>query len=268
MQQVDRFFQEAEQLHNLLQANGVETFTEATGFKQWTVNDVIRHLYVWNKAAELSAIGGEALDEMLSQAIPAVMSHSIRDFERQWTRDIEDVDLLSIWWDSCQRLVDVFKDIDPKARLKWAGPDMSARSSITARLMETWSHSQALYDLYQAKRENSSGLQDIADLGVRTFGWTFINRKLPVPVITPYVCLTGPNGEVWQWGCDVDDSGQPCTNSVKGSAEAFCLVVAQSRNIADTKLEVVGDIAQEWMAIAQCFAGPPETPPEVGSRVA
>ena len=38
----------------------------------------------------------------------------------------------------------------------------------------------------------------------------------------------------------------------------------QPRYIADSQLAVVGDIATRWMAMAQCFAGPPEDPP--GSR--
>jgi hypothetical protein len=43
-------------------------------------------------------------------------------------------------------------------------------------------------------------------------------------------------------------------------------VVTQVRNIADTKLRVIGETATSWMSIAQCFAGPPENPPPPGSR--
>jgi len=43
-------------------------------------------------------------------------------------------------------------------------------------------------------------------------------------------------------------------------------VAAQTRNIADTGLRVVGETAQRWMAIAQCFAGPAEPPPPPGLR--
>lgn len=269
MQQIKNFYQEAQQLRQLLVAQPIETFAQGTGFKDWMVHDVIRHLYCWNKAAEFSALGADELKSYLEQAVPCVMVHGIRSFERQWSADIQDKDLLDVWWQSCERLVEVFNGIDPKARLKWAGPDMSARSSITARLMETWSHGQALYDLYGVKRQNGPGLKDIADLGVRTFGWTFINRKLPVPEPMPFIELTGPGGELWQWNSDGSDSADYLThgNSVKGSAEEFCLVVAQSRNVEDTALEVKGEVAEKWMAIAQCFAGPPENPPEVGSRV-
>jgi hypothetical protein len=42
--------------------------------------------------------------------------------------------------------------------------------------------------------------------------------------------------------------------------------VTQGRNIADTPLEVVGEIATRWMSIAQCFAGGPVDPPKPGER--
>jgi hypothetical protein len=34
-------------------------------------------------------------------------------------------------------------------------------------------------------------------------------------------------------------------------------VVTQRRHLADTNLEIRGPAAEEWMAIAQAFAGPP-----------
>ena len=96
--------------------------------------------------------------------------------------------------------------------------------------------------------------------GVNTFGWTFTNRKLAVPPDVPYLRLSAPSGEIWEWN-------QPDqANRIEGSAVDFCQVVTQVRNIADTSLRVSGDTATRWMAIAQCFAGPPEEPPAPGSR--
>ena len=37
----------------------------------------------------------------------------------------------------------------------------------------------------------------------------------------------------------------------------FCLLVTQRRHVADTALVPEGDIATEWLTIAQAFAGPP-----------
>jgi hypothetical protein len=53
---------------------------------------------------------------------------------------------------------------------------------------------------------------------------------------------------------------------VRGSAVEFAQVVTQVRNVADTDLEVIGSNAARWMENAQCFAGPPETPPAKGAR--
>ncbi|HXS89093.1 MAG TPA: hypothetical protein VN705_07080, partial [Steroidobacteraceae bacterium] len=100
----------------------------------------------------------------------------------------------------------------------------------------------------------------IAIMGVNTFGWTFVNRGRAVPTTKPHVRLRSPSGEWWTW--HEPDS----RNFVEGSAVEFCQVVAQTRNIADTALRVSGEAAHEWMSLAQCFAGPPETPPAPGSR--
>ena len=54
---------------------------------------------------------------------------------------------------------------------------------------------------------------------------------------------------------------------MEGTASDFCHVVTQNRNVVDSKLRVTGDVAKQWMAIAQCFAGPPVDPPPPGTRV-
>ncbi|MBT7261173.1 MAG: TIGR03084 family protein, partial [Desulfobacula sp.] len=36
--------------------------------------------------------------------------------------------------------------MSPEDRLPWYGPDMSGPSFVTGRLMETWAHSQDVFD--------------------------------------------------------------------------------------------------------------------------
>jgi hypothetical protein len=74
------------------------------------------------------------------------------------------------------------------------------------------------------------------------------------------VKLTAPSGETWEWGNASDSS------YIEGQAEEFCQVVTQVRNIADTSLQLAGDVAVEWMSMAQCFAGGPEDPPAPMAR--
>ena len=42
-------------------------------------------------------------------------------------------------------------------------------------------------------------IKNIAVIGINTFGWTFTNRGLTVPADMPYVRLTAPSGEMWEW---------------------------------------------------------------------
>jgi uncharacterized protein (TIGR03084 family) len=137
---------------------------------------------------------------------------------------------------------------------------MSVLSSITARLMETWAHGQAIFDLLGQERIVTDRIKNVAVIGINTFGWTFTNRGVAVPADRPCVRLTAPSGATWDWN-------QPDQkNVVEGSAIEFCQVVTQTRNIADTRLKVIGESAIAWMSMAQCFAGPPENPPPPGTR--
>jgi hypothetical protein len=44
-------------------------------------------------------------------------------------------------------------------------------------------------------------------------------------------------------------------SAVRGPAEEFCLVVTQRRHVDDTRLELDGEPARDWMHKAQAFAG-------------
>ena len=44
-----------------------------------------------------------------------------------------------------------------------------------------------------------TGCRNIATIGVRTYGWTFVNRKLEPPAPAPYVRLTAPSCAIWEY---------------------------------------------------------------------
>jgi len=259
-QQVSDFRDESEALYRLMQPLNEGAFDTVTQFKQWTFNDILGHLHLWNHAADLSLADEAGFQAFLGQVMQSVASGSLRAFEKQWLAGLSGRELLERWYGFVLDMVERFGAADPQARVKWAGPDMSVRSSITARLMETWAHGQAIYDALGVERVDADRIRNIAVLGVNTFGWTFRNRRQEVPPRMPYVRLTAPSGSLWEWGEPSE------TDRVEGSATEFCQVVTQTRNVQDTALCVNGDTATEWMSIAQCFAGPPEQPPAPGAR--
>jgi uncharacterized protein (TIGR03084 family) len=166
-------------------------------------------------------------------------------------KDLTAEETLKWWREERSALLEVLAKMDRKTRLPWYGTAMSAMSFATARLMETWAHGQDVVDALGIIRKPTDRLRHIAHLGVSTFGWSFANRNMEIPGTPVRVELTGPSGGIWSWG------PEEAEDRVKGAAEDFCLVVVQRRHVADTDLIVRGDIAQQWMSIAQAYAGPP-----------
>jgi uncharacterized protein (TIGR03084 family) len=255
------FRDESDALFGLLETLSDADWARATQFKQWTPNDIVAHLHMGNYAADLSLQGGEAFTAFSRAMAEAGRKGGRRlDATHEWLGGIKNRELLMRWRDYSREMADRFAVADPKRRVKWFGPDMSVLSSISARLMETWAHGQAVYDFCGETRIDNDRIKNIAIIGINTFGWTFANRGVEPPGVRPSVRLLAPSGSSWDWPQQTSD------DLIEGAATEFCQVVAQTRNIADTTLKVAGPTATAWMAIAQCFAGPPENPPPPGTR--
>jgi uncharacterized protein (TIGR03084 family) len=261
MQQAEDFRQESRALAAVLEGLDDAGLRQPTLFKNWTIEDVLGHLHLFNVAAETSLQGEAAFAEFITPILADMQSgKTILECQYPWLDGLSGTALYQAWKDGAESCADAFAGANPKERVKWVGPDMSALSSITARQMETWAHGQEVFDALGIDRVETDRIRNICHLGVSTFGWTFVNRREPVPEPAPHVRLRGPSGAVWDWNDPQDD------NCVTGSAVEFAQVVTQVRNVADTELRMTGATARRWMEIAQCFAGPPETPPAKGTR--
>lgn len=166
-------------------------------------------------------------------------------------RDKSGDELLAWFAEERGALVKALRDIDPKTKVPWFGPSMSAASKATARIMETWAHGQDIVDGLALDRPVTDRIEHVAHIGVRAFPNSFKARGLPVPEEPVRVELTGPHGQQWEWG----DAG--AADLVRGPAVDFCLVTTQRRHHTDTALEITGPVASAWIDIAQAFAGPP-----------
>ena len=216
---------------------------------RWAIRDQVSHLAYFDEAAVAAATDparfrADAADLMTQGA-------GFPDEIARRYRRMPPAELLGWFRAARTRFVSVFTSLDAKARLPWYGPDMSAASSVTARLMETWAHGQDIADALGVRRQPAARLRHISHLGVSTFGFAFALNRRPVPRQRVRVELTAPDGSVWAWG------PEDAPDLVAGTALDFCLVVTQRRNIADTALRVTGPLATEWMGIAQAFAGAP-----------
>ncbi|MGR3322024.1 MAG: TIGR03084 family metal-binding protein [Pseudooceanicola sp.] len=253
------FLDETRALHALTGEMAEDGFDRPTAFKGWSTNDVLQHLHHYNILADLSLFDPERFAEEYGK-VQALREQGLDMVaaSREMLGDLAGAELRAAWLEQAEAMAPRWHDADPATRVDWAGPSMSARSSISARLMETWAHGQEIWDLAGRVRADTDRIRSIAVLGVNTFGWTFKARGEAPPGERPTVRLSAPSGEEWTFPGSDEEIG--------GSATEFCQVVTQTRNIADVALRVEGPVAREWMAKAQCFAGPPNPPPAPGTR--
>lgn len=258
MQQAIDFKDESDVLYNVLKSLDATDFGRSTQFKEWTIDDVLVHLHFWNRAADQSLNDPDGFTELFGRLAANLASGSLREFENGEV-ELRGRDLVDRWHAHYCDMADRWALLDPKIRVQWAGPEMSVRSSATARQMETWAHGQEIFDLFGLHRQDADRIKNIVVLGINTYHWSFKVRGLEAPQPIPFVHLRAPSGAEWTFGEEGDDT-------VVGSAVGFCQIVTQTRNVADTDIKTTGPAAAAWMQHAQCFAGPPETPPAPGAR--
>jgi uncharacterized protein (TIGR03084 family) len=231
---------------------GWATPTPAAG---WTVATQVAHLLWTDETATTaahSATGPEgkaAWDELVLAAIADPTGYV--DASAHEVARLRPQALLARWGTARTALAEALRGFPEGEKMPWFGPPMSPTSMVTARFMETWAHALDVYQALGIEPEATDRIRHVAHIGVRTRGFSFATRELPVPPDEPRVELTAPSGEVWTWG--PEDAAQRVT----GSAHDFCLLVTQRVHRADTDLVAVGDDAERWLGIAQCFAGPP-----------
>ena len=122
----------------------------------------------------------------------------------------------------------------------------------TARLMETWAHGQDVADALGVLRAPHPGCGTS-------------RTSACAPATSPTWCaIAAPPAEPFR--VELDRPGrrdldlgrrEDATQSVTGPALDFCLLVTQRRHRDDLALVAVGADADEWLDIAQAFAGPP-----------
>ncbi len=261
MDEIECLNAEVAELSLLLSELDASDWSRTTGFKNWTINDIVLHLYASDYMG-IASTTSEAAFKTLRSDMMAVRNAGKTPLEEHHIRfpGLSGNALLRLWVEQAHELSRRLAALRPDEKLPWAGPSMSVPSFAAARQMENWAHGQAIYDILGLDRTASDRIKPIATLGVKTFKWAYVNRGLALPDVLPQVRLRAPSGEIWTWNAGTG------SDLVDGDAPDFCQVVTQVRNVADTGLKVRGPVAAEWMSIAQCFAGAPADPPAPGTR--
>jgi uncharacterized protein (TIGR03084 family) len=245
---LDDVVAESADLTRMLAVAPTQVWSMATPAEGWSVGDQVGHLWFFDREAR------RALQD--PDGFVAGLDEIARDPDGYLARQLEAGRALGdrrleAFGTERWALVEALRAVDPATRVPWYGPPMSPASFATARLMETWAHGQDIADTLGVRRTPTDRLRHVCHLGVRTRGFSYLIRGETPPETEVAVVLDSPAGNVWTWG---DPAAE---DRVEGTAEDFCLVVTQRRNLADVGLRVTGTAAADWMAKAQAFAGSP-----------
>jgi uncharacterized protein (TIGR03084 family) len=213
----------------------------------WTITHQIAHLTWTDEAATLAIRDPDAFAAHIAAAIEDPTSFVDRGAEELLD---EPPVVLRRWREGRTALADNLAAVPAGTKVPWYATAMSPASLATARIMETWAHGLDIAETLGANRPLTARLRHIAHLGHRTFGFSFLANGRPVPHGAVRLDLTAPDGTQWTFG------PADAANRVSGPALDFCLLVAQRRHRDDLDLTATGEAADEWLDIAQVFAGP------------
>jgi uncharacterized protein (TIGR03084 family) len=244
-----------------------ELWTLDTPRPRWTMADQIGHLTYFDWTAALAITDPDRFSSLTAELMGAMTGGTdamdlatLGDY-----RAMNPQELCHAWRSNRGVLSEASASLADDDRVIWYGPSMGAKSFLTARLMEAWAHGQDIIDaldeagIGHAERPATDRLRHIAQLGFITRKWSYINRQIDAPTAPVRVELVAPSGESWVFGPD------DAANSITGPAADFCLVTTQRRHVDDTDLTTHGDIATNWMHIAQAFASGATSGPAAGT---
>jgi len=237
---------ETEALRQILDPLADADWQRPTPAPGWTIGDQVSHLAYFDQLAVTSATDPARFAAEAAQVDAVDPDAIMRRYHEMTPAELGD------WFGRVRtELLSVFAGLDPAERVPWFGPPMSVASALTARLMETWAHGQDIADTVGVQREPTRRLRHVAHIGVGARAYSYAVNRLPMPTEPVRVELVAPSGEPWTWG-PADADGR-----VTGPAIDFCLLVTQRRHRADTGVRAAGPAAEQWLTIAQAFAGPP-----------
>ena len=240
---------EGDRLESIVVGLDDDAWRTPTPAEGWTVATQIAHLAWTDEVAVTAATDKAGWDALVTEALEDPLGYV--DAEAFRGAEASPADLLTRWRAARPALAQTLRDVPAGEKLPWFGPPMSPTSMATARFMETWAHSLDVHEALDVEPERTDRIRHVAHLGVRTRNFAYLVHEREAPAEEFRIELTAPSGDRWTYG--PEDSAQ----TIQGSAWDFCLLVTQRVHRRDTDLVAQGRDANEWLSIAQAFAGPP-----------
>jgi uncharacterized protein (TIGR03084 family) len=214
----------------------------------WTIAHQVAHLAATFRMAGLAGSDPDLFRQIKGSLSPD-FDANVRYAMAPFLAEPPDV-LLRQWQGEWTRATDSLAAVPADQPVPWLVNPLPPAVLASAGLMELFGHGQDIADALGIRLDRTDDLGFLVGFAVRTWDFGYQSRGLPTPDVPVRFEVTGPSGALWTFG------PADAANRVAGPAEDFCLLVTRRRHPEDLALTADGDVAREWLAIAQAYRGP------------
>ena len=221
-------------LTEVLDELGDDEFDLPTPADGWTIRDQVSHLADTNEVAVDTLGDGPRSLNVDAQRFPSPEAFTEAGCIRGRGMTIPEI---RRWWTTsvaAQR--EAFLRTDPKHRVPW-GLGMSARTLVTARLMETWAHGADIRTALELPIELTPRLRSIAWLILQAIPYAMAVAETSIPEGRSLRLELDARGERWDLG------PMEATDVLRGDAVRFCLLGVQRLDAAASGVRAEGPFA-------------------------
>ncbi|WP_103502623.1 MULTISPECIES: TIGR03084 family metal-binding protein [unclassified Streptomyces] len=215
----------------------------------WTVTDQIAHLtFIFHLAGTAGSdpAGFASLVEGASEDFEGAVRAALLGF-----RDFPPAELLGRYRALGRGSVESLAAVPAGETVPWLVNPLPAPVLAAAGIMEVFAHGQDIADALGVRREPTGRLYHLVWFASLTRDFGYLARGLTPPSDPLRIEVTAPDGETWAHG------PEDAVNVVTGPAHDFCLLVTRRRHRDDLALRSHGQIADDWLNLAQAYRGSP-----------
>ena len=217
----------------------------------WSIAHQIGHLAFVCRIAGLAAAQPEAFTALAAQvgsgpgAFDAVVNAVLGEYVA-----LEPAALLERWRAERDASVAALAAAPADGLVPWLVNPLPPAVLARAGMLELFAHGQDVADALGVHRTHTDRLRHVVAFAVRTRDFGYLARGLTPPDGEFRFELVAPSGATWEFG--PADAAQRVT----GDAVDLCLLVSRRRHPADLQLKAVGELAEQWLELAQAYRGP------------
>lgn len=232
---------EEERLQDILQALDESQWVTESGARGWSVADVVLHL-AQSEESVVATITGVGVDTRPEPGV-SVDDQMARLVESQ--RDVPDR-IFQRWRTARVAALAGLRAAEPGRPLTWVEAPLKPATLATTRLAEHWAHALDVAGPLGIDLPDTDRLRHVAWLAHRSLAYAFSLVGQPDQQV--HCTLTGPGGDIWQFG------PPDAASSVTGPAGAFCRVAAQRLTPDKSGLRTEGTHGQAALSVLRTYA--------------